>query len=212
MANKLKKIIVEVEDPFCPLVKLMAKFRVNGEISMIIPYMSNSKHLVILDDGEDIRRFRKLVSSEDMLKVEALDEYSRVLLVTSSKVCELCRLTHNINGVVSKVRVLGGRTRYEIIASRASLLEAQINGTKGIKVVSKLRINNNRISLTLRQLQVLMLAYNLGYFDIPKGSDIRGISEILNLKPSTVDLLLRKIVKKLVESYVNSLSEGSFSS
>lgn len=59
--------------------------------------------------------------------------------------------------------------------------------------------------LTAQQERVLRQAFDLGFFDIPRKTNIRNLAKVLELSPSTVDRLLRSAIKKIVaERLTNS--------
>ena len=58
--------------------------------------------------------------------------------------------------------------------------------------------------LTKRQEEVLLLAYELGYFDQPRRVNLRSLASILDLSPPTLSELLRRAQKKVILEYLKS--------
>jgi len=58
--------------------------------------------------------------------------------------------------------------------------------------------------LTRRQEEVLLLAYNLGYFDQPRRIDLHSLASMLDLSPATLSELLRRAQKKVITEYLKS--------
>ncbi|MGC9009446.1 MAG: helix-turn-helix domain-containing protein [Sulfolobales archaeon] len=48
-----------------------------------------------------------------------------------------------------------------------------------------------------------MAAYEYDHFDYPKNIDLSGLSQILGIKPSTLDEILRRAIKKVVREYIS---------
>ncbi len=55
--------------------------------------------------------------------------------------------------------------------------------------------------LTDRQEQVLYLAYKMGFFDFPRKTSLKELSEILGIKEATLSEILRRGIKKVVQEY-----------
>jgi len=62
------------------------------------------------------------------------------------------------------------------------------------------RYGKGRI-LTDRQEQVLYLAYKMGFFDFPRKTSLKELSEILGIKEATLSEILRRGVKKVIQEY-----------
>ncbi|MEM1678332.1 MAG: helix-turn-helix domain-containing protein [Ignisphaera sp.] len=60
--------------------------------------------------------------------------------------------------------------------------------------------------LTDMELNVIMLAYRNGYFNYPKGSSQEAIGTLLGLSKITVNIHMRKALKKIVEEVVKASS------
>jgi len=58
--------------------------------------------------------------------------------------------------------------------------------------------------LTQRQNEIINLAYQNGYFDIPRSISLSEFAKNLNISKSALSETLRRIFKKLANSYLNS--------
>jgi len=58
--------------------------------------------------------------------------------------------------------------------------------------------------LTKRQEEVLLLAYELGYFDQPRRINLHSLASMLKLSPPTLSELLRRAQKKVITAYIKS--------
>ena len=59
--------------------------------------------------------------------------------------------------------------------------------------------------LTPRQKEILQKAYTAGYFEIPRARSLTDLARELNISPSALSELLRRISKRLAENYFQSL-------
>lgn len=86
--------------------------------------------------------------------------------------------SNSIYALVEKIRLLG--------------CEAEIVD------ISEIR---RRSDLTPSQERVLRVAYEVGYFDIPKKITLDDLASKLDMSKSTLDVMLRRAEKKVVESH-----------
>jgi predicted DNA binding protein len=70
-----------------------------------------------------------------------------------------------------------------------------------LKKIERARTPN---MLTKRQEEVLLLAYELGYFDQPRRIDLHSLASMLKLSPPTLSELLRRAQKKVITEYIKS--------
>jgi predicted DNA binding protein len=95
---------------------------------------------------------------------------------------------------------------YRIFVPKRSLLKNFVSDLEEsglepdlLKIDLRLRI----AKLTPTQIRALILAYENGFFDYPKKINLERLSEIMGVKPSTLDEILRRGLRKLVEEYLN---------
>ncbi|WP_342790874.1 helix-turn-helix domain-containing protein [Metallosphaera sp.] len=60
-------------------------------------------------------------------------------------------------------------------------------------------------ALTARQLQALMLAYKKGFFDVERRTSLTDLANVLGIKPSSAEELLRRALHKVVGDYLKGL-------
>ncbi len=60
----------------------------------------------------------------------------------------------------------------------------------------------SEVDLTPRQRELLSLAWNLGYFDIPARTDLRKLSELTGLSRNTVSQHLRRGMRRILREWV----------
>lgn len=62
---------------------------------------------------------------------------------------------------------------------------------------------NIKGGLTNRQRQVLLIAFELGYFDIPQRTTLDGLAPKIGCAKSTLDIILRRAERKIMSQYFN---------
>ncbi len=70
------------------------------------------------------------------------------------------------------------------------------------------KIENLKNKLTPTEKAVLRLAYELGYFDVPKKVDTETISKLLDVSKAAFSKTIRKAEKKIIESILEIISPG----
>jgi len=65
----------------------------------------------------------------------------------------------------------------------------------------------NRRDLSIRQLQVLLLAYRKGYFDVDRKVTLTEIAKILDIAPSSAEELLRRALLKVIDEFIKNFEK-----
>ncbi|HDP97311.1 MAG TPA: hypothetical protein ENN25_06445 [Euryarchaeota archaeon] len=97
-----------------------------------------------------------------------------------------------------------GRIQWQIVGPTSESILNLVNKIRilGCKVeilkISEQREGNN---LTKSQAKVMRIAYELGYFEIPKRIILETLASKLDMSKSTLDVMLRRAEKKLVERH-----------
>ena len=116
--------------------------------------------------------------------------------VLASSGCFLISSTLNRDGTISWL-MLGNKSSIKKLLNQ---LERQ--GVRfALKKIERARTPN---MLTKRQEEVLLLAYELGYFDQPRRIDLHSLASMLKLSPPTLSELLRRAQKKVITEYIKS--------
>lgn len=68
--------------------------------------------------------------------------------------------------------------------------------------VEKISVLRTASELTVAQEKVLHLAYDLGYFEIPKKITLDKLAKRLEISKATLDVMLRRAQRKLVASHI----------
>jgi len=69
-------------------------------------------------------------------------------------------------------------------------------------VVEKIRSLKEIGELTALQEKILRLAYEAGYYDVPRGASIVALAKMLGISPHAISETIRRAHKRLVEKYL----------
>ena len=64
------------------------------------------------------------------------------------------------------------------------------------------------VALNSQELEILNTAYELGYFDFPRETDLKELSRRLNMSESTVSYHLRNIERKILSNILKDYNRG----
>ena len=80
--------------------------------------------------------------------------------------------------------------------------ELESKGTT-VRFMSISPIDHKQV-LTRRQLDVIRMAYNLGYYNIPKGTTIEKLAKRFKISPSTLAEILQRGEKKVIGLFLEA--------
>lgn len=149
--------------------------------------------LEVLRSDPNISRLEVIGVKGGRIKGSLISHTCSACRILASSPCFLVSSTLNQDGTISWVMV-GNK-----FAVRSLLNNLEKEGV---------RFNVERIKhaktfniLTKRQEEVLMLAFDLGYFDHPRRIDLRSLASLLGLSPPILSELLRRAQKKVITEY-----------
>jgi hypothetical protein len=102
-----------------------------------------------------------------------------------------------------------GLLQWNVIAPNAEALKGMVDKVKALgctielKKVSKL---NTASELTRTQERVLQMAYELGYFEIPRKVNLDKLARRLEISKATLDVMIRRAQKKIIAGHMNELA------
>ena len=101
-----------------------------------------------------------------------------------------------------------GLLQWNVVAPNADALKALVDKVQELgcsvelKKVSRLR---SAAELTRTQERVLQMAYEMGYFDIPRRVNLDKLSKRLEISKATLDVMLRRAQRKIVASHMANI-------
>jgi predicted DNA binding protein len=104
------------------------------------------------------------------------------------------------------VLVKEGKIRMEAITSRSKVdrFLAQLKKKGIIAKIERIGYYYKSTLLTQRQNEIVNLAYQRGFFNIPRTVSLTKFANELNISKSALSETLRRIFKKLASNYINS--------
>lgn len=178
----LRKVCIKVATD-CEVIKIASREQMIEILDIVFIDEHNVRHLIKMPTS--------LVKSElvsypfnrfDVIKIDR----SLCIISVWKSPCSVCRLLKNENVFMVKVK-----------ASKPSVLKE-----------SKLEYHMEVLSehkevLTPTQEYVLLLAFEMGYFNYPRKVTLKELSKALNMSPSTLNEILRRAIKNLIAYYID---------
>jgi hypothetical protein len=172
--------------------------------------------LVMINTGESVRQvLRTIKAHPNVMKTDMslINDHraSGILVTKTSPMCRIltetsgfctgCFFTQS-HGETGKWKILvAGKVSLDRFARR--LRKAGINCT--IRDVEKPEKND---LLTFEQEKVMKYAESRGYYSLPRTVGVRELSGNLGMAASTLDEMLRRGERKIIESYMKDLQVG----
>ncbi len=100
-----------------------------------------------------------------------------------------------------------GKVAWTVIGPSAENISSLVERLKkaGCEVeVTALRQKSEDRVLTYHQEKVLRIAYELGYYDIPRATNLEDFAAKVGISKSTLDLILRRAERRLVAEHINA--------
>jgi hypothetical protein len=123
--------------------------------------------------------------------------------------CAACRLMADSGCFMdSATNREGGMMQWNVIAPNAGALRTLVSKVKdlGCQVeVEKISVLRTASELTVAQERVLQMAYELGYYEIPKKITLDKLAKRLEISKATLDVMLRRAQRKLVASHIGEV-------
>lgn len=152
-------------------------------------------------------------------KIRAIEPKCRVQLTSAgpgrfigtveANTCVVCKLVADTGCFLdSAASVSDGTVQWNILAPNAAALKSlhdkvtHLGCSVELKKISVLRTSSE---LTRAQERVLQMAYNLGYFDIPKKIDLARLAKNLEVSKATLDIMIRRAQRKIIANHVGGL-------
>ena len=123
--------------------------------------------------------------------------------------CAVCRLVADSGCFMDSASNRdGGMMQWNVISPNAAALRNLVEKVKGLGCtvdVEKISVLRTVSELTLAQERVLQMAYELGYFEIPKKITLDKLAKRLEISKATLDVMLRRAQRKLVASHIGEI-------
>jgi predicted DNA binding protein len=162
------------------------------------------KHLV------DMLKTHPLIKKVD-LRHSFNDRYHLLRIIAKSDI-SIVKKSYENNTIILKVKYSEGFEYWKFLGTRSELKQLIIS-ISDVASIIKLRfipathyILNKEVSLSPRELQSLLSAYELGYFEYPRRCSLTDISQKLLISKATLNEYLRKAIRKVLLEKIDDLS------
>lgn len=195
------EVTLLIENHPCEAMKVISLTGMKAYIEGVKLGERATDHVVSFESEVTADEVRKL--RENAVKVLKLSN-NRVWVRTNR--CSVCKTLYSSDVVVEKIKMVKeGAVLYTLLVPGASSLrELLSNLTQGEVKVTVLSVYEmSDAVLTERQIEVLKLAYKLGYFDNDRKITLTQLAEELGISASTLEEILRKALRKTVKYYLD---------
>jgi predicted DNA binding protein len=171
---------------------------------------NGAKSLLRIDTEADLANSRveeMIRSIEPFCNVQlAKAGPGRLLGTIELEACRACAIVSETGCILDSARSRpDGRIQWSIIAPDAARLTMLVDRLRqvGVTVVlEKVSVLRTAKELTREQERVIELAYELGYFDIPKKIKLEELAKRLGISKATLDVMLRRAQRKILASHL----------
>ena len=201
MVNKPFEVTILIENHPCEVMKIISSAHLEASVENVKLGDNVTDHIV---------HFKREVKKEDIIKLKSVS--LKALRLTDNKVwvrtngCSVCKTLYTSDVAVEKVKVVKEETLlYTLLVPNATSLKVFLSNlnSQGVKVtvLNTSEIDSNE--LTERQMEILKLAYKLGYFDEDRRISLTELAEKLGISVPTLEEILRRALKKVVKFYLD---------
>lgn len=194
------KIVVRRTD--CEIAKYIEYERIAANLERVNPGPSKSNHLL----GVDELNKRKFISLK--YGIPDLARAGKNKIWAKGNSCSACKVISSSGVIVLGAKMIHeDRIAYKVLMqseSAVNRLKESFENTGLEAVVEYISEHSEPGALTQRELEVLLIAQERGYFDENRRISLTELADALSVKPTSLRDVLRRGVKKIVDSYLNS--------
>lgn len=184
----------------CEVVRLISTLNLKAYVENVKLRENVTDHVINFENEIEKSQYQKIKLAT--VKTIRLNE-NKVWIRTDG--CNVCKILYSSDVIVEKARVVGDRAvLYTLLAPNLDSLKEFLKKVSEIGVKATV-INTSEIledQLTKRQMEILKLAYKLGYFDEDRKISLSELAEKLGIAPATLEEILRRGLKKVVKYYL----------
>ncbi|MFB6491068.1 MAG: helix-turn-helix domain-containing protein [Thermoproteus sp. AZ2] len=183
----------------CEVTKKLYELGLRPKAMRVKPGPEKSVHIVTLEEEP----------SEEHLRELGARKIGERTIVVASRSCTACRLLSQLDVYVVGDRPLDAeRIDYDVIAPDRGRLKSAVLMLASAGLQPKLLASEElkAVGLTPRQLEFLLMAYREGFFCVDRKTTLTEIANKLGVKPGSLEDVVRRALKKVVEYYL--INEG----
>ncbi|AGO60024.1 hypothetical protein FAD_0973 [Ferroplasma acidiphilum] len=196
MKGHLIEITLTAEKPSCDVLKKLAPLNLKVRIFQINPSAGSTNHLMGIENYKKIRESIK----DDKITIYE-NQRDKTWLETHS--CEICRAVALSGSIITSVKILENlKVQYKILLKNKKALETLDQSIDGINYNYVESVTKLPEELTLRQKEVLYIAFKNGYFEFQRGINLDGLASELGISKKAVQSDLKRGIDKIVKEYI----------
>ncbi|HUL39701.1 MAG TPA: helix-turn-helix domain-containing protein [Methanomassiliicoccales archaeon] len=159
-------------------------------------------------DGESLMDSIRSVSPRCKINLVSSDKGTHIAAVTNSA-CVVCGALSETNCFLDNaISQPDGRVAWTVIAPSSKNLSNLVEKLQevGCEVeMTALRNRSEESVLTYHQETIVRMAYDLGYYDIPRRMNLDEFSARVGISKSTLAVILRRAERKLIADHIDRL-------
>ena len=128
------------------------------------------------------------------------------IAMVSNHDCAICHLISNSHCFLESCSMKeDGTLVWNLVGPDADSIRRLIGGLKETGREGKVhctREQESRNALTFRQKQALLLAFDMGFYDIPQRTTLQEMAPYLKCSKSTLNVMLRRAERKVLAEYL----------
>jgi len=141
------------------------------------------------------------ISGVDLVQIEP----NRIMGTITTNRCPVCSIFAGPNcSVISAESKKEGKMEWNLLISGSETLNELSRKMKERKLnyrIISVRNLRSKGEVTARQHEIARIAFELGYFDFPRKITLARLSERLQIAPSTLSEILRRVEKNVLAFY-----------
>jgi hypothetical protein len=126
----------------------------------------------------------------------------RYVGTVENETCAICQLIAGSECFIDSASSrTDGSVEWSLIASNSAALKKLVTRIEGLGCtvqLQKLSTLRSTTELTRAQERVLQLAFDVGYFDIPRKVTLEKLAKRLEISKATLDIMLRRAQRKIL--------------
>lgn len=191
------EILVKRDD--CKVSNVLSNFKIKSSYINLNIGVEESSHLLEL--GNSYKAILPRLRQEGV----RVSSIRRDKIIARSISCISCRVLARLNSVVLSARApQKDVVVYRLLTDRKSLKNVSSGfEEEGVEFeILDETPYETLAGLTSRQSEIILYALINGYFDVKRRTNLSLIARNFSIKPATVDLILRRALKKVVDAHV----------
>jgi predicted DNA binding protein len=195
--RKLYEININIKRDDCKVSEIISKNKIPAQIVNLNIGDEETIHLVQFAPNQ------KNIINEFKGNSLKTSNIGRGKIVVSSPSCSACRLFAKLNTIILSEKFPDSNTvSYKILADKYLIkkIERELENERIVHEIIYKSEYETLSGLTPRQMEIVLYALINGYFDVRRRVTLNEIARNFNIKASTVDLILRRALKKIVQA------------